>query len=435
MSRVIEAALVWTGERFERGIQLEVSDEGRIVRAGALGLSPAEKFGSCALIPGMLNGHSHAFQRALRGLGERFPEGEGSFWSWRDAMYRLAEGIDEKSFLRLSGQAFREMLAGGITCVGEFHYFHHDLNSANYRYDELILDAAAEAGIRIVLLNVYYTQGGIGQPLRGAQQRFDGQSLRHFWQQMERLATLIDPRTQTLGVAAHSIRGVSLDEIAELYAEASRRGMPFHMHVEEQKKEIEESLAAFGKTPLALINERLQISERFTAVHCTHSRGEDLELFLEAGGNVCLTPLTEANLGDGIPRPRLLTSHRGQLSLGTDSNARISMIEEMRWLEYAQRLSRETRGVFRDQEGRVARPLFEIATRGGARCLGVRAGTLEPGAQADFALVDLGAEALAGCEEETLLEGIVFGTSESIIVATAVGGRGVLRAGERSDMS
>ena len=195
------------------------------------------------------------------------------------------------------------------------------------------------------------------------------------------------------------------------------------MHVEEQRAEIAACLSAYDATPLALLNDRLQIGPEFTAVHCTHSRPADLERFLEAGGNVCLTPLTEANLGDGIPQLPADSSLRDQFSLGTDSNARISMIEEMRWLEYGQRLRTESRGVLRDESGRTGSRLLYAATAAGARSLGLQTGTIAPGMWADFVAISLEAPDLMGWTEDSLLDAVVFGASNDVIVATAVGGR------------
>ncbi|MEP7325233.1 MAG: amidohydrolase family protein, partial [Gemmatimonadota bacterium] len=169
---ILEADRTWTGQQFESGIQIELDAAGRIARVGRLGLKPTTRLTGQALLPGMVNVHSHAFQRGLRGRGDRFPAGMGNFWSWREAMYRLVEELDPEPFKRISVQAFREMLAAGVTTVGEFHYFHHTRGTTDYAFDRLILEAAAEAGIRIKLLLTYYRTGGIGQPLAGGQLRF-----------------------------------------------------------------------------------------------------------------------------------------------------------------------------------------------------------------------------------------------------------------------
>ncbi len=196
----------------------------------------------------------------------------------------------------------------------------------------------------------------------------------------------------------------------------------FHIHVEEQRREIEDSLAFYGRRPMSLLLETLGTATALTAVHCTHTVPEDMERFLAGGGTVCLCPLTEGNLGDGIAGLPKIHALGGRTCLGSDSNARISMIEEMRWMEYAQRLATERRGVLRDEQGEVARGLLRAATETGARALGLNAGRIAPGAWADFAAIDLNPECLAGWEPETLLDSLVFGVTDDIIVATCVGG-------------
>jgi formimidoylglutamate deiminase len=420
--QIIEADLTWTGASFESGVQVVVDVSGEIEHVGNLDARPTHRLTDRALIPGFVNAHSHAFQRRLRGEGERFPDGAGSFWTWREAMYELVQRMDAETFYALSRQAFEEMLAAGITTVGEFHYLHHDAACDGFAFDEIVLRAARDAGIRTVLLNTFYAAGGIGKPLGEAQRRFGSRSVSEFWVNMGRLAGVIDASTQTLGVVAHSVRAASIDDIAALHAESRVRNMPFHIHVEEQRQEIEECVAAYGMTPLALLNERLDGLDNVTAIHCTHSTRADLARFLSAGGTVCLCPLTEANLADGIADVPAMIEHGGRIAVGTDSNARICMTEELRWLEYVQRLRGERRGVVRDEQGEVARRLLHIATEAGAASLGVRSGRIEPGRLADFAVIDLSTPSLRGWTIDTLLESLLFGTGNEVIAATCVGG-------------
>ena len=421
--QIIEADLTWTGERFEAGIRIAVSAAGRIAAVGPGGPEPTRRMRNRALLPGFVNVHSHAFQVGLRGRGEAYPEGSGDFWSWRRAMYDLVGAIDPDRFHRLSLRAFHEMRAAGITTVGEFHYLHHSDGGADFALDESILTAARKAGIRLVLLQVYYRTAGIGRPVEAAQERFLTVDPDTYWKQVDRLGTLLDPALQSLGAVAHSIRAVPLDEIVALHQEARRRRLPFHMHVEEQPREIEECRAAHGATPMQLLNDRLAIDPSFTAVHCTHTAGEEMDRFLAAGGNVCICPLTEASLGDGIPDLARIRTARGRIGLGTDCNARISMLEEMRWLEYGQRLGLQGRGVLRDRSGSIAAPLLRAATADGARCLDLPAGAIEAGRWADFAAVDLGSPLLADVGPDVLPEALLFGAShEGVIAATCVGG-------------
>ncbi len=419
-ARILQADLTWTGAGFEPDVKVALGADGRITAVGALQAPATERLVGRALLPGFVNAHSHAFQRGLRGRGERFPAGSGSFWTWREAMYGLVEAMDEERFHELSRQAFREMLACGITTVGEFHYLHHDASCAGYGLDRALLSAAREAGIRLVLLQAYYNAGGCGQPLGPAQRRFATASPGAFWANFDALAGELGP-AQQLGCVVHSVRAAALWELEALHAEAKRRGLVFHMHIEEQPREIEECLGHHGLRPMELVIARLDVDERFTAVHGTHSRPHDLEELLAAGASLCVCPLTEANLGDGIPD--LAAADVGRVALGTDSNARVSMLEEMRWLEYAQRLLRGKRGVLVDGEGRSARALLRAATAAGARSLGVDAGEIRPGAWADLVALDLGAPALAGVEPELLLEALVFGAGDGALAGVCVGGR------------
>ncbi len=426
--QVVEASLTWTGTHFEPDIRVAVDEAGRIARVGRLDLTPTRRLSDAALLPGFVNAHSHAFQRGLRGRGESFPSGTGTFWTWREEMYELVGGLSAAGLHDLCVQAFEEMLDAGITTVGEFHYLHHTAGATDWALDRVVLEAAREAGIRIVLLNAYYRTGGIDTPLAGPQQRFDGVSLELFWAHVDRLASGLDRRTQHIGIAAHSLRAATPDEIAHLAAESRRRRLALHVHIEEQRREIDDVVLAYGRRPLTLVNERLPDTSGVTAVHCTHSVPADLEAFLNRGGVVCVCPLTEANLGDGIPDLGVVSPER--IALGTDSNARISMLEELRWLEYGQRARGETRGALRDAAGALGPVLLNIATAGGAAALGVAAGRIVPGTWADFAVVDLEAPALAGWTEATLADAIALGTDSEIVRAVAVGGRWLTRRGD-----
>lgn len=416
----IQADLTWIDGRFVADRTITVGGGGRIESVEPAGTGAAHRLPGIALLPGFVNAHSHAFQRGLRGSGERFASGAGSFWSWREAMYALVASLDREALGRVCRQAFAEMRDAGVTTVGEFHYLHHD-QDGDFAFDDVVLAAASDVGIRIVLLHAYYATGGIGRILQPGQHRFATLDLHAYWRQLDRLAGRLDSNTQSLGVVAHSVRAASLPEIKVLHAEAGRRGLPFHMHVEEQRREIEEAVAAYGRTPMRLLCDELGEGD-LTAVHCTHTSPADMAAFLARNGRVCVCPLTEANLGDGIPDLAAPHATGGRLSLGTDSNARISLIEEMRWLEYGQRLRGELRGALTDARGEVAATTLEAATSGGATALGVAAGQITPGKLADFAAVDLTVPALAGVPASGLLDAIVFGAGNGAIAGTFVGG-------------
>ncbi|HEY8257397.1 MAG TPA: formimidoylglutamate deiminase [Gemmatimonadales bacterium] len=419
---VLEADLTWTGEDFAPRLQIALGPDGRIEAVGRLGATSSTRLPRIALLPGFVNVHSHAFQRGLRGHGESFPAGAGSFWTWREAMYSLVSGLDPVTLRALSIQAFSEMRDAGITTVGEFHYVHHERDE-DYALDRVLLDAAKAAGIRIVLLQTFYATGAVGRPLQGAQRRFATPSLDRFVEQLDRLAGRLDPATQSLGVVAHSIRAAAPEHIRAVFDEAWKRSAPFHIHVEEQRGEIEESVAAYGRRPMAVILDALDGRGDFTAVHCTHTAPADMDRFLAAGGRVCLCPLTEGNLGDGIPRLPQTDLARTRLCLGTDSNARLSVLEDMRWLEYGQRLRGEMRGALADGNGRVATTLLAAATEGGARALGLDTGRIAPGSWGDLVAIRLDSQSLAGIPVARLPEGLVFGAGNDVIAGTYVGGR------------
>ncbi|MCA9311262.1 MAG: amidohydrolase family protein, partial [Phycisphaerales bacterium] len=298
MKTIFEADFTWTGDAFERGIRVVVED-GRITEVDTDIEGRVTRLSRRALLPGFVNAHSHAFQRGLRGRGETFPNHDGSFWSWREAMYDLVGEMTRERLYELSLLAFREMLEAGITTVGEFHYLHHPASEAGFAFDEVMLHAARDAGIRIVLLHAYYATGAIGQPLQGGQRRFACTSPAEYWDQIDHLQSLVDGDMQRLGVVAHSIRAAALEDIAALHAEAERRGLVFHMHIEEQVAEIEQAQQAYGRTPMGALFDTIAVNPRFTGVHCTHTAPDDMARFIAAGASVCICPLTEANLGDG----------------------------------------------------------------------------------------------------------------------------------------
>ena len=426
MSRLlIQADLTWLDGSFTPGVTVAVGVGGRIESVGSAhhsGSGAFRRMEGMALLPGFVNTHSHAFQRGLRGAVERFSRVNGTFWTWRDGMYALADSLDRESFGQLCRRAFSEMRSAGFTAVGEFHYLHHERDH-DWAFDEVVLEAAAEVGIRLVLLQACYSSGGIGRPLEPGQRRFDSVDLATYWRQWDRLARQLDPRTQSIGVVAHSVRASTLAEIKALHAEAVRRRLPFHIHVEEQRKEIEEAVAAYGRTPMRVLCEELQRAEGITAIHCTHTSPEDMTVFLQGGGRVCVCPLTEGYLGDGIPDLAAPHAAGGRLALGTDANTRISAIEDMRWLEYGQRLRAERRGALADPRGGVAACLLDAATAGGAAALGLGSGRIAPGEWADFVVVDLNAVPLAGEPSEGLLEAITFGGGNEVVAGTFVGGK------------
>jgi formimidoylglutamate deiminase len=424
MSQAETLATDWTltPEGLRPEVAVEVGADGRIAALGPAAGREARRLPNRLLLPGFVNVHSHAFQRGLRGAGETFPEGAGSFWTWREAMYALVESLDATRFHDLTLTAFREMRRAGITAVGEFHYLHHSPAAEDFAFDEAVLAAARSAGIRLTLLQSYYRTGGIDRPLVGGQLRFRVPDVASYWRQLELLSGALTGSDQTLGVAPHSLRAAAPAEIAELARGARERGLPFHIHAEEQRQEIADSVERYGAPPMRVLLDALGGAEGLTAVHCTHTAPADLAEYLARGGKVCLCPLTEGNLGDGHPALPPGAAADGALCLGSDSNARISMLEEMRWLEYGQRLAGERRGALANATGELAAVLLTCATAAGADALGLPAGRIAPGAWADFTTVDLAHPSLAGWTPDTLLAALVTGCDNEVVLESCVGG-------------
>ncbi|KAF1777502.1 Metal-dependent hydrolase [Phytophthora cactorum] len=358
-----------------------------------------------ALLPGMVNAHSHAFQRGLRGLGETYPKdsAQSSFWTWREEMYKLVGGMSEQQIYDLTRQCFSEMRDAGITSPGE------GKNGHEFAYDETVLRAAKDVGIRIVLLNAYYEHGGFQRaPMVESQKRFKVDSHEVYWNQMDTLLSkLADDPTQSLGV---------VPDIVKLHEESVRRGLVFHIHLEEQTKEVDDYA-------MGLLLKHLKIDEKFTAVHCTWTKADELKQFVEKKGNVCICPLTEGNLGDGFP---FIASCSDRVCLGTDCNARVDMCEEMRWLEYAHRLHQSRRGVCTDaaSETDLAKLLFRYGTKNGAESLNLQVGEIKEGYAADFALVDIEEEQLKFSTPSSLMGAFIFGANgSSVVKATSVNGK------------
>ncbi|GGS26003.1 formimidoylglutamate deiminase [Actinokineospora fastidiosa] len=361
------------------------------------------------VFPGFANAHSHAFHRALRG---RTHDGGGTFWTWREAMYAVASRLDPDSYFHLARAAYAEMALAGVTSVGEFHYLHHAPGGVRYAdpnaMASALREAAAEAGVRLTLLDTCYLRGGIGQDLSEPQLRFsDGTA--DAW--AERVAALRPGPGFLVGAAIHSVRAV---EPADLPVVGAFDG-PVHAHVSEQPLENSACLAAYGRTPVELLADAGVLGPRFTAVHATHLTGRDIGLL--NGSGVCLCPTTEADLADGIGPARALADAGVALSLGSDQHAVVDPLLEARALEHGERLSTGERGRFSPSE------LVSALTNHAA--LGWDSGRIEPGAPADLVAVRMDTVRTAGC----LPAQAVLAASASDVDTVVRDGREVVRAG------
>ena len=407
--------LAWLGgERAERGVLVEV--EGDRLATVTPGTPPdgAERLAGLTL-PGLANAHSHAFQRALRG---RTHVGEGTFWTWREQMYALAERLDPDSLHALARATFAEMALAGITLVGEFHYVHHAPDGTPYSdpnaMGAAVIAAAGEAGVRLTLLDAC--------DLRGGHARFRDAGA-GAW--AERVQALAEGPAVRVGAAIHSVRAV--DSGAAAVVADWARGRPLHAHVSEQPAENEACLAEHGATPAAVLARAGAVSERFTAVHATHLTGEDVALL--GGARVCLCPTTERDLGDGIGPARSLRDAGAALALGSDSQAGIDLFEEARAVELDERLAFGARGLHRPAD------LLHAATSGGYESLGwPEGGRLEAGALADLTVVGLDGVRLAGTDPEHAVDAAVFAAAAGDVRHVMTGGRWVVRDGAHATL-
>jgi formimidoylglutamate deiminase len=381
--------------------------------------------GPSLLLPGFINAHSHAFQRAIRGATHhRGAQDPSSFWSWREAMYRTATSLSPDDVYDVTRRAFAEMLASGITCVGEFHYLHHQADGRPYddpnELSHQVQRAAASVGIRLVLLEVFYARAGHGTPPLPEQRRFCDADVDAYLARVDALRLA----GADVGITPHSVRAVPREALTELARYANAHGLPIHTHLSEQPRENEECLAEHNRTPAAVFADTgcLERAGAFTAVHAVHTTPQDQRLL--SGHHVCACPTTEADLGDGIVPAVALRDAGARLCLGSDSNAVIDLIQEARLLEMDERLAARARLRLCDTEGRLGHALLEAATRGGASALGQahRLGTLAVGRPFDAVTIDLSHRTLEGVAPEHALDAVFATGTAALVRHVFVGG-------------
>ena len=426
MGRTLSFKAILAPSGVERDRRLDVDEDGTIVSVGAGG-PPYDGF---LALPGMVNAHSHAFQRALVGLGEA-ARGEDSFWSWREEMYRLAARIEPEELYAVARQAYGEMLVAGFTRVVEFHHLHHRRDGGRGpETAEAVRRAASDAGLPMTFLPVYYrTRGFDGAPARPEQRRFIHDSVDGFLEAVSRLQAVA-------GVAPHSLRAVPGPELVDLVEGVDAllgREAPLHIHIAEQEAEVAECRDRFGRPPVARLAELVELGPRWGLVHATHATPGERGLVRASGATVVLCPLTEAYLGDGLFEAREHLRGGGEAAVGTDANVRISAVEELRTLEYGQRLRDRKRARLASGAG-LGASVWNWLARGGARAAGVRAGAIAPGHPADLVVLDAGAPVLAGRDPETALDAwLVGGTSVEIEAVYVSGERRVERGRLRGE--
>ncbi len=367
-------------------------------------LAKAHRLKRRFVIPGLVNGHSHAFQRAIRGRTEFRAAAEAdTFWTWREKMYSAAAKLEPDEIYETARMAFLEMVLSGITTVGEFHYLHHQVDGTPYSdrnlLAKLIIQAAHDIGIRLALLRTLTT-------------------------------------SVSMGVAPHSLRAVPIKYLRAVASYAKGCGIPLHMHVAEQPAEIEQCRAEYGRSPIELLHQEEILSERFTAIHAIHISETEAGLLAHSDSCVCACPTSERNLADGAVPAHWLLQEGGRISLGSDSQIQIDLFEDARLIEYHLRMTRLERVLLASAKGRdLTQRLFAMTTKEGARSLSVPVGELAPGRPADFVSIDLDDPSVAGGEPDALLEQLLFSVERTAVREVFVQGKAVVQEGGHRDQT
>jgi formimidoylglutamate deiminase len=442
---------------FAPGVLITVSDEGLITAIDASPVDAPPAHASAAgdretpsdaeridgiVVPGMPNAHSHAFQRAMAGNTEYRLSARDSFWTWRRAMYALANRIEPDDLQILATQLFVEMLKSGYTSVAEFHYLHRQTDGAPYEGAnalwEAVSNAASIAGIGLTFLpTLYQTSDFGGQPLKAEQARFASDTdafLRAVENRIDAerrgLGRRGGPRTQLTGAAFHSLRAVPLENLrgAALRLREIDADMPVHIHVAEQLLEVQACVRETGRRPIELLLDTGLLTPHWCLVHATHATGEELKGIAAAAATVCVSISTEANLGDGFFDTARFLKAGGRLCVGSDSQSTVSPAEELRWLEYQQRLRKKRRGVLATPaEPHVGTRLWRDAAQHGSQAIGQPAGAIEVGRRADWLVLDAAHPSLAGAAADTALDHLLFAGAEAAVRDVAVAGRWVIK--------
>jgi formiminoglutamate deiminase len=429
-SLYFEEALLKSG--WAAGVRIEIA--GDLIAGVEKGTRPSAGDERHAIgLPGMPNLHSHAFQRGMAGLAEIRGPDQDTFWTWRETMYRLALAMSPDDMQAVAGLAYVEMLEAGFTRVGEFHYLHHDRDGRPFRdpaeMAARIIAAAGETGIGLTLLPVFYAHGGFGgQAPAPSQRRFicDPDAFGQLVEASRRTA-LAHPGS-VIGVAPHSLRAVTPQELAAILPLAGDG--PIHIHVAEQLREVEDCLAWSGRRPVEWLLEQAAADSRWCFVHATHMTQEESQRMAAAGVVAGLCPVTEANLGDGIFNGTHFMSCGGRLGIGSDSNVLVGVADELRQLEYAQRLYGRQRNVMSRGEGAsTGRTLYDAAAQGGSAALGASAAVLAPGAPADIISLDAANPALLERRGDGVLDAWIFAARTSPIDCVWARGRKWIEAG------
>ena len=428
---------LFTGAEWLDDVRVEIND-GTIERVEP-GVSPegCTHVEGCAL-PGIANLHSHAHQRAMAGLAERSgAHGEDSFWTWRRRMYAHLASMSPEDLEAIAAQLYVEMLEAGYTAVGEFQYLHHDPEGSPYTEPAEMtlrcLSAARRTGIGFTALPVFYAQGGFGGEPPGEGQRRFVHEVDAFLRLVERLQAEISSAEGSVGMAPHSLRAVTPDQLTDLVT-ACDGGGPIHIHIAEQMKEVEDCLAWSGERPVAWLLDHAPVDAGWCLIHCTHLDDGEIRGLASTGAVAGLCPTTEANLGDGIFAAGAYLDAGGRIGVGSDSHISTSPVEELRWLEYAQRLMRHQRNVLAGGgERSTGRRLLEAVLAGGAQACGRPIGAIEPGKRADLVVLDTRHPLLVARRGDEIFDSWIFSGNANCVRDVLVAGRHVVCQGRHPE--
>ena len=431
-----ERALLPTG--WANNVRIEVGVDGRLAQIHVDAQAHGAESIKGPLLPGMPNLHSHAFQRAMAGLAEVAGNPNDSFWTWRDLMYRLVGKISPEQLGVIARQLYIEMLKAGYTSVAEFHYVHHNSTGVPYANPaELALrisEAARSTGIGLTLLPVLYSHSGFGgQTPNDGQRRFINSTEQYLTLQQQLQPLLAQQPTQHLGLCFHSLRAVTPEQINDVLS-ASDASCPIHIHIAEQQKEVNDCLSWSGKRPVQWLYDNVDVDQRWCLVHATHVNAEEIRRMAQsrAVAGLCLT--TEANLGDGIFPAVDYLAQGGRLGIGSDSHVSLSVVEELRWLEYGQRLRDQRRNrLYRNDQPMIGRTLYDAALAGGAQALGQPIAGLAVGQRADWLVLDGNDPYLATAQEDAILNRWLFAGGDRQVRDVMVNGQWVVRDGHHAD--
>ena len=420
-----------TPEGWREDVTVSVGPDGMITAVTTGAEQGAERISGIA-VPAMPNVHSHAHQRFMLGLAERAGPGADSFWTWREAMYGFALRLSPDDLEAVAAQLYVEMLKSGFSVVGEFQYLHHQPDGTAYTNPAEMslrcLAAAEAAGVAITILPTLYAHGGFGgQPPAQGQRRFVN-GVDQFLSIVDHLSIQVKGKPlRRLGLSPHSLRAVTPSLLREV-TDALPPDIPIHIHVAEQVKEVEDCLAFSGLRPVEMLLKEFDLSARWTAIHATHMTEAETAALARSGAIAGLCPTTEANLGDGIFPATAFLKAAGTIAIGSDSHISVSPAEDLRMLEYSQRLRDRTRNALAAGPGQsTGRTLYEAALTGGARSMAQPVGAIAPGLRCDITVLDSDHPLLAGRQEDAALDTWIFSGGTALVKDVIVGGRQVVK--------